>query len=81
MNYFTYILQSEIDGSCYIGSTSNIERRLEKHNFGHSPYTSKKKPWKVIYYEEFDSKNEAIKREKFLKKQKNKNFYLKLAGE
>ncbi|RPI13885.1 MAG: GIY-YIG nuclease family protein [Ignavibacteriae bacterium] len=80
MKYFTYILQSEIDGSFYIGATSDTARRLLEHNFGHSPYTSKKRPWKIIYTEEFDNKTEAIKREKFLKKQRNKDFYLKLSN-
>jgi putative endonuclease len=79
MNYYTYIIKSDKDGSFYIGSTSNIERRLLEHNNGHSPYTSKKIPWKLIYLQEFKSKTEAIKREKFLKKQKNKEFYLKLS--
>jgi len=78
MKYFTYILQSDKDDSFYIGSTSDIERRLTEHNFGNNPYTSKKKPWKVIYYEQFDSRSEAIKREKFLKKQRNKEFYIRL---
>jgi putative endonuclease len=38
-------------------------------------YTSKKKPWKLVYFESFPSKSEAIKREIFLKKQRNKDFY------
>jgi putative endonuclease len=81
MKYFTYLLQSEIDGSFYIGSTSDIERRLTEHNFGHSPYTSKKKPWKLVYIEEFESKEKAIKREKFLKRQRNREFYERLINQ
>jgi putative endonuclease len=80
MKYYTYILQSEKDWSYYVGSTSDLERRITEHNNGHSPYTSKKRPWKLFYYEEFSSKTEALKREKFLKKQRNKEFYLKLLG-
>jgi putative endonuclease len=78
MKYYTYIIQSEKDGSFYIGSTSDVERRLFEHNFGHSPYTSKKKPWKLVYCEVYDSKSEAIKREKFFKKQRNKEFYVRI---
>ncbi len=52
--------------------------RLEFHNTGKSTYTSKKLPWKLVYFEKFDDKSEAIKREKFLKKQRNKDFYLRL---
>jgi putative endonuclease len=79
--YYTYILQSEIDGSFYIGSSSDVERRFIEHNLGQSPYTSKKKPWKLVYKEEFDTKEKAIKREKFLKKQRNKEFYKRLINQ
>ena len=41
-----------------------------------SNYTSKYDgEWKITYYETFDSRSDAMKREKFLKKQKNKEFY------
>jgi putative endonuclease len=78
MNHFTYILQSEKDHSYYIGSTSDPGRRVRDHNEGRSPYTSKKRPWRLVYFEEFDSRKEAFKREIFLKKQKNKEFYREL---
>ena len=67
--FIVYIIQSLKDGSFYIWYSSNIEERLKKHNEGKSRYTSKKIPWKLVYTEEFSSKSEAIKREKFLKKQ------------
>jgi putative endonuclease len=76
-----YILQSEKDGSYYIGFTSNLNQRLEYHNSGKSRYTSKKMPWKVVYTELFETRSEAIRREKFLKKQKNHEFYKKLIDE
>jgi len=78
MDYFVYILRSLKDGSFYIGYTSNIDRRLEEHNLGESRYTKKKKPWEIFYFEIFRSKREALKRERFLKKQKNTSFYMKL---
>ncbi len=78
MVYFVYILQSESDHSFYIGYTSDLNRRLEEHNSGHTRYTSHKRPWAVAYDEEFNSKTDALKREKFLKKQKNRTFYQKL---
>jgi len=78
MAYFTYILQSLNDGSYYIGSTNDLEARLLKHNTAKSGYTSRKQPWKIVYFETFDSKTEAIKRELFLKKQRNKTFYQRL---
>jgi len=78
MDYFVYILRSLKDGSFYIGYTSNLDRRLEEHNLGESRYTKKKKPWEIFYFEIFRSKREALKRERFLKKQKNTSFYMKL---
>ena len=69
--FYTYIIQSIEDESFYIGYSSNLEERLRQHNNGFSKYTSKKVPWNLVYYETFDNKSDAIKREKFLKKQKN----------
>ncbi|WP_051473879.1 GIY-YIG nuclease family protein [Aquimarina macrocephali] len=76
--YTVYIIQSLKDDSFYIGYSANIEERISKHNNGNSRYTSKKIPWRLVYTEEFSSKSDAIKRERFLKKQKNRNFYLRL---
>ncbi len=78
MSYFVYILQSEKDQSFYIGYSENPILRLEKHNSANSGYTSTKQPWKIVYTEEFPNKTEAIKREKFLKRQKNRSFYERL---
>jgi len=78
MSYFVYILRSIQDSSFYIGYTNNLDRRLEEHNLGESRYTTRKKPWEVFYFETFKTKSEALKRERFLKKQKNTSFYMKL---
>jgi putative endonuclease len=76
--YSVYIIKSSTDNTYYIGSTNNIERRLQDHNAGKSPYTSKKIPWELVYLESFESKTNALKREKFLKKQRNNTFYVRL---
>jgi putative endonuclease len=75
MSYWVYIIESQKDHSYYIGSTSNLERRFEQHNLGESRYTSQKMPWKLAYFEEYQDKTSALKREIFLKKQKNLKFY------
>ncbi|MBU0711762.1 GIY-YIG nuclease family protein, partial [bacterium] len=51
MSYFTYILQSGLDQSFYIGYTANIKKRLEEHNNGESRYTKRKIPWKLVHLE------------------------------
>ena len=65
--FYTYIIQSEKDGSLYKGFTTNTENRLMEHNLGKSKYTSTKIPWKLIHIEKFDSQQQAVKREKYFK--------------
>ena len=76
--YFVYIIESEKDGSFYLGQTSDIEQRLVAHNSGLTRSTKSKKPWKLVYSEEFDNRTDAIIRERFLKKQRNREFYKRL---
>ncbi|MHA7101256.1 GIY-YIG nuclease family protein [Roseivirga pacifica] len=76
--YYTYILQSEKDGSFYIGYSKNPEQRLIKHNTSNKGYTSKKQPWILVYTECFETKTEALKRENFVKAQKSREFIIKL---
>ena len=80
MPYFVYILKSQSTGKFYTGQTSNLENRIEVHNRGLSPYTKGRGPWILIYYEEFSSRGLAMKREKFLKSGKGREYlkgYLK----
>jgi putative endonuclease len=76
--YYVYILESLQDGSFYIGFSTDVNRRLDEHNSGESKYTRTKVPWKVVYIEEHESKMKALKREKFLKAQRNREFYQRL---
>ncbi len=78
MSHCIYILQSQKDDSFYIGCSENPERRLEKHNLPHKGYTARKQPWRLVYMEGIESKTEALKRENFLKKQKSREFILRL---
>lgn len=77
MSYFAYILKSDYDGSYYYGSTRNIEERLKDHNKGKSTYTKGRRPWKIHYTEEFQTKSEAMKMEKFFKSIDGYNFLKK----
>ena len=74
MAYYTYILESEMDGTYYIGSSRDPEKRLEKHNQPHHGYTGRKQPWKLVYTEPYGTKSEALRREIFLKRQKNRDL-------
>jgi len=60
MPHYAYILYSNTNDRYYIGSTSDIEKRLKRHNAGATPSTKSGKPWKVVYTKQFDSKTEAL---------------------
>lgn len=66
--YFIYIIYSENRGVKYIGHTNDIERRLWEHNQNVGcRYTKNKGPWKLIHQENFETRANAIAREKILK--------------
>ena len=72
--YFVYIIQSQRDGSYYVGHTNNLTDRLNRHNQGKSKYTKTKTPWHLMYVEEFGSRSDATKRESEIKRKKSKNY-------
>ncbi|UCE35000.1 MAG: GIY-YIG nuclease family protein [Deltaproteobacteria bacterium] len=72
MPFYVYIIQSEIDGSYYIGSAQDIVERLERHNQGRSKYTKHKRPWQLVYCEEHPDRSSAMKQENQIKRQKSK---------
>ena len=80
MAFYVYILKSVKDGSYYIGSTNNLADRIERHNQDRSRYTKDKRPWKLVYHEEFPDRSSALKGEKRIKRQKRKGFIEKLAN-
>ncbi len=76
--FYVYLIQSQLDHSFYVGYTKDLENRLKQHNNGGSTYTKRKIPWTLVYTESFENKSDALKRELFLKKQRNINFYQSL---
>jgi len=74
MSYFAYILKSDYDGTYYYGSTKNLKERVKVHNSGKSRYTKGRRPWKLHYFEEFESRSEAAKQETFFKSIDGYNF-------
>ena len=65
--YFVYILKSKIDGSRYIGVTTNLKRRLREHNTGSSKYCNSKRPYILTWFCAFSIKEKAYKFELYLK--------------
>lgn len=67
MNY-TYILRCK-DGTLYTGWTNNLEKRIKDHNNGNgAKYTKPRRPVELVYYEEFQTKEEAMRREYAIKR-------------
>lgn len=67
MNY-TYILLCK-DGTLYTGWTNDLKKRVKAHNLGKgAKYTKSRRPVKLVYYEEFPTKKEAMKREYAIKR-------------
>jgi putative endonuclease len=77
MNY-AYILKSDRDGRFYIGQTNNLEERLRRHNNGQVKSTKNRRPLRIIYFESYKTKNEALKRESYLKRLKGGNEFKKI---
>jgi len=65
--YFVYIIESIKYKKLYKGFTTNISDRLNKHNQGKTYSTKPYAPYRLIYYEAFLHKDDAIQREKILK--------------
>jgi putative endonuclease len=74
MEYFVYVLKSEIDGRLYKGQTSDIDKRLNEHNSGKTKSTKGYKPWKLVYFETFETRDEAVLREKYFKTGSGREF-------
>lgn len=66
-NFIVYLLISLKDSRTYLGSTDNLKRRLFQHENGKCISTKDRRPFKLIYTEEYDTLTEARKRERYLK--------------
>lgn len=61
--HYTYMLKCK-DNTYYTGYTNNLEKRIKAHNEGKgAKYTKGRRPVELIYYEEFEDKHSAMKRE------------------
>ena len=73
--YYVYILQSvERPGRYYTGFTRNMRMRLQHHNSGGDPHTSKYRPWKIKTCIAFSNKEKALHFERYLKSASGRAF-------
>ena len=72
--HYTYVLQSTKDLSFYVGLTKDLKLRFEQHKKGMIESTKNRRPFDLIYYEACLDRNDAAKREKYLKTYHGKMF-------
>ena len=72
--FYTYVLQSKLNGRWYTGSTNDLRKRLKQHNDGKSNFTKKYKPYEIIYYEACVNEQDARSRELYLKSGMGKRY-------
>jgi len=67
MNYYVYILMSLKDNNFYTGFSANLKKRLSYHQQGLVKSTTDRRPLKLIFYEVYSNKMDALRREKYFK--------------
>jgi putative endonuclease len=76
--YTVYVLKSLKDGKQYTGSTEDLERRLKEHNAGKTASTRRRRPFVLVHTEEYESREAAEDRERYLKTGKGREELKKL---
>ena len=71
MPFFVYILRNS-EGRYYIGQTSDLQLRMQRHNSGKVFWTKRHGPWKLVLSKPFKTRSEAMMQEKRLKRLKSK---------
>jgi len=73
--HYVYLLQSESrPDQRYTGLTSNLKARMQKHNNGEVPHTSQFRPWKLVTYIAFSTREQAAEMEGYLKSGSGRAF-------
>jgi len=80
MPFYVYILQSHTTNRYYIGQTQNLDERLAYHNANYSKSLKHRGPWRIVHHEEFDSRAEAVRRERQIKSWKDRDMIQRLAS-
>ena len=69
MSYYVYMLKSGVKKTItYVGYTNNLKKRIILHNSGKGAKFTRGRKWKLIYKEKYTTKNQAISREYYIKK-------------
>ena len=80
MSFFVYVLESLKTGGFYVGQTNDLTDRLRRHNEGRVRSTKAYAPWSMVYFEKYETRAEAVERERELKSFKGTAKFLELVG-
>ena len=72
--FYTYVLKFNKTGNFYTGTTKNLKKRLQQHRKGAVRYTKNKLPVKLVYCEACFDKDDAYRRERYLKTGMGKRY-------
>ena len=79
--YKLYILYSETKNRYYVGySADELSERIRRHNSNHHGFTGKSGDWQLVYFESYETKELAMKRERTIKSWKSRKMIEKLIG-
>jgi len=79
MTYFVYLLGNNKKKklTTYVGYTNNLKKRINLHNTSKGAKFTRGRVWKLMYYEKYQTKKEAISREYYIKKNRKIRNLLK----
>jgi putative endonuclease len=73
--HYVYLIKSDnFPRQTYMGLTDDLQARFKKHNEGGSPHTAKFKPWSLVTYTAFSSRQQAAEFESYLKSGSGRAF-------
>ena len=78
--YYTYVLISLKDTFFYIGHTNNLKDRVKRHNDGRVKATKGRRPLKLFYFKEYETRSEAARYERYLKSFKGNDKFKEIIG-
>jgi len=76
--FTVYVIRSTFNGMYYVGFTDDIDRRMMEHNEGMSKFTRRGRPWTLMFTEQFETRREAMMREREIKKRKSRTHLERL---
>lgn len=79
--YYAYVLKSKVHNYYYKGHCKDLQKRLIQHNSGMTVSIRPYIPFEIVYFEEFETEIEAIKREKYFKTSRGREFLRKILAQ